>query len=77
MQREDSAFVGSGAFEFHRQPLPARRWAAPQRLDKTPAAAEWWAGDPATALWQRKRAQIEALQTMDENELCRRHVDAH
>ena len=59
------------------EPLPGSLEDALKRLERTPAAAEWLGSNLLSAYLRFKRAEIDSIKNLDENEICRRYAEAY
>ena len=58
-------------------PLPQSLGAALTLLERTAAAAEWLGPNLLAAYLRFKRAEIAGLESLDEDEVCRRYADVY
>ena len=61
----------------HPKPLPDSLGAALALLENTSQAAKWFGADLLSAYLLFKRAEVKALQDLEESEVCRRYAEVY
>jgi len=61
----------------HPHALPGSLGEALELLERSAAAAEWLGPEVHAAYLLFKRAEIKAVQSLDEGEICRRYMEAY